>query len=1104
MKAKIFLLVITLMLCLAVCVAAIEDDMPTAKQHYNEVKAEVLKLTSDAQLIMVYNGSDLVLPGTAHNWQYVFKSESKKRVYQFEYEEDRREIRQVQLDPHALRFNPGMNTIPDDWLDSEQVITKSDPYGGQEYRNTHSIHSYHIELRYLPALKDGTNLLNPKAVCQVGYTGEDPYSIFIDLKTGELVHEGDLKARDLLSDVNRLAQELVSDAQLIQVNGNEVNLEGEALGWAYIYKSENQQKLFTLNVHGCLIGKHPENFGAQFDYFPLPESWMDSDEVVQKAEDQGGKEFRNTHSNWRIGLRLLNERMEGTECGVAIWYVDYDSNSGHIQVQITEGGNGTGTAYSNVPAILSDARQTYDDAQLIYVFGEGVNEKGIAHTWNYILKSSSEQKVIHLMSVAGSICQRDEVGGHTSIEDYLQFLPIPEQWFDSDTIIQQIEDGGGREFRENNPEWNINMYLEKFKHNNKLLWSVNYSANENDWHVWAAGEQIRKFTATEYLEKANAAAAETASDAQLLLILGDGVNTDGSSIIWRYMYKSLEQQKIFQIDINNGHVYTPDELYVDWLRLRKPELTSIWIDSDSVLTVTEQLGAKTFLENRDIGSIYMTIDAHGEGQIMWNVHYNTTDGRHRGYEISNLKEYFVEEWPVTHGGQGFDVGNCIVKAGEEGYFIAGTTESFGGGAQDAWLVKLYENASERWSRVFGGGADESSHFVIPIQQKTGYLLAANTESHGYGKSDGWMLKMRDIYDEEWAENFGNTGVNYVYEVAQIPNQEAFVFCGKIQVDETSDFEYWLVKFDAGGSQRWSYTYGGTEDDVAYSLACTHDGGFAIAGSTKSMGNGGEDVYLIKTDANGTKLWEKTFGGSEDDVAYSLKKTHDNGFILTGFTSSYGEGAKDLWLIKTDQDGNQLWTKTFGGEGDEEGKCVIQTPNHSYAITGYTTSEGEGGKDLWFVKTDSLGNQTEAQTFGGNLDDFGESLIRSYDQEYLITGGTYSYGEGDCDMILLKVNEKGFITPIRYVIEQNNELVLHQNYPNPFSNSTTIAFELSNPEDIVLDVYNVQGILIKSIPRTYPFPGKFELRLDADCLSPGIYIYQLKTGDSCHIKKMMVK
>jgi parallel beta-helix repeat protein len=208
------------------------------------------------------------------------------------------------------------------------------------------------------------------------------------------------------------------------------------------------------------------------------------------------------------------------------------------------------------------------------------------------------------------------------------------------------------------------------------------------------------------------------------------------------------------------------------------------------------------------------------------------------------------------------------------------------------------------------------------------------------------------------------------------------------------------------STEWNKTYGGTGNDYAYSVVQTIDKGYALAGLTGSVGAGDYDFWLVKTDSNGNMQWNMTYGGTSEDVACALVQTVDGGYALAGDTYSFGAGSYDAWLVKTDSEGNALWNMTYGGTSTDWAHALVQTADGGYAIAGYTGSFGAGSGDFWLVKTDSSGNAQWNKTYGGTDSDGACALVQTVDGGYALAGFTISYGAGSYDFWLVKTDANG--------------------------------------------------------------------------------------------------
>jgi len=357
------------------------------------------------------------------------------------------------------------------------------------------------------------------------------------------------------------------------------------------------------------------------------------------------------------------------------------------------------------------------------------------------------------------------------------------------------------------------------------------------------------------------------------------------------------------------------------------------------------------------------------------------------------------EWARTFGGRENDFGFSVQQTSDGGYILLGSTESFSAGESDIWLIKNDAVGNKLWDKTFGGSGDDKG-WSVQETADGGYILLGYTYSFGAGKSDVWLIKTDATGNLQWEKTFGGCEGDEGASVQQT-RDGGYILIGT--TENTGWKDIWLIKTDAEGKLLWERTFGGISWDNGSSVQQTRDGGYILLGYTYSFGAGSSDFWLIKTDGEGNLLWERTFGERGWDEGYSVQQTSDGGYILLGYTNSFGVSVRwrDIWLIKTDGEGNVLWERTFDKRGDEVSFSVQQTRDGGYVLVGSTAPFDVGERDVWLIKTDGEGKLIWERTFGGRGLDWGSSVQQTNDDSYILLGGTESFGAGEADFWLIK-------------------------------------------------------------------------------------------------------
>ncbi|NPV58943.1 MAG: hypothetical protein HPY75_04680, partial [Actinobacteria bacterium] len=318
---------------------------------------------------------------------------------------------------------------------------------------------------------------------------------------------------------------------------------------------------------------------------------------------------------------------------------------------------------------------------------------------------------------------------------------------------------------------------------------------------------------------------------------------------------------------------------------------------------------------------------------------------------------------------------------------------------DRELVACFVHA---WQKAFGGTGEER---LYSVQQTSDgdYIMAGYTNSSTKGGYDAYLAKADPSGNIIWERTFGMEGDDRAHSVQQTLDG-GYILAGYTNSFGAGGYDAYLVKTDDSGKLDWEKTFGEKKNDYAYSVRQTADKGYILAGYTNSFGSGDNNVYLVKTDDSGKLDWEKTFGGTGEEAAYSVQQTSDEGYILAGYTTSFGAGSYDAYLLKTDSSGNFQWDKVFGLDYYVEiNHFVRQTMDGGYIVAGIMDITDMGLNDAYLVKTDSSGNPQGQGIFNFSADDVAATVQQTVDGGYIMAGYTNSFGAGGYDAYLVKTD-----------------------------------------------------------------------------------------------------
>ena len=386
------------------------------------------------------------------------------------------------------------------------------------------------------------------------------------------------------------------------------------------------------------------------------------------------------------------------------------------------------------------------------------------------------------------------------------------------------------------------------------------------------------------------------------------------------------------------------------------------------------------------------------------------------------------QWARAYGGRNSDDAVSIQPVPEGGFVMVGTSgyvDRWGGWVPQIWVVRLSASGKILWQRRLHAESGYEASYGACVQTTRdnrfvligrvyarsisgmGNLSAVKFDANGdpdwqtYVTEPGYPDERRwsggHSVQQAWDGGYLMTGF-HVYEQRDPLLAKASL----------SEHDLLIYKTDSQGKGKCGGRFGGSGEETGRSIQETPDGGFIVAGETDSFGAGEEDVWVLKFRKNYTLEWSSTYGGADEDQAREILRTTDGGYVVVGYTKSFGAGSYDIWLLKLNRKGSIRWQKTYGGAKADYGHSISATADGGFVVAGTTASFGSGTSDGWILRLNGRGAVLWEKTYGGSAYD-GLFSVRTLKQGGCVAAGkTRSFGAGDNDALVLKIGKTGNI------------------------------------------------------------------------------------------------
>jgi len=355
------------------------------------------------------------------------------------------------------------------------------------------------------------------------------------------------------------------------------------------------------------------------------------------------------------------------------------------------------------------------------------------------------------------------------------------------------------------------------------------------------------------------------------------------------------------------------------------------------------------------------------------------------------------------GGGEEDIAKSVIVL-DDGYLVVGKSKSFTKNRFfDIYVIKIDKLGNKVYSKHLGTKEDEAGNAVVDTGD--GYVIVGSSDKLGNDRKSVYLVKIQKDGELIWERAFFSNKFDYYSGNDLAKHDGGFIIASTERHPKLFNerVDAYITSTDKKGHVFGTRRYGGEDDDMANAIITTEDG-YVFAGATESFGHGDFDAYVLKMDKHGKRLWSRAYGGSDDDSANDIIEVSD-GYVLVGTTESFGRRYSDVYVVKMNKNGKRLWQKSYGGSRDEEGYAIVDDGD-GYVITGSAESYGEGFRsDLYLFKIDRNGKLLWERIYGQKQDDVGYDLAKT-DDGFIVVGTISDERTRDKDVYIIKTDKNG--------------------------------------------------------------------------------------------------